>query len=126
MKVTLALTTVAVVIGLALTVASSVVSHFNGYENSVSFISMYAKGYPLPYLFVEPSISHNNAREPVSLLWQGNAWHGVDPLGLVADVLFWSALSGVLVAGLYWIFGSEKRARLVRQPPPAITLKSSA
>ena len=53
------------------------------------------KGFPLSYIKLTPSVTSCNSVESVSILWKGNAKHKEYPLNFLADVIFWSGLTGL-------------------------------
>ncbi len=72
-------------------------SSFEGCE--VSGLHQVKKGLPFPIILVRPSVSLCNSVEPISILWKGNAYHEQYPLGLAADIVFWSVLSASALVG---------------------------
>lgn len=68
------------------------------YPSPCDELNQVRKGFPLAYILVKPSVSICNSVEPVAVLWLGNAYHEEYPLYFVADVIFWSCLSGL---GIY-------------------------
>lgn len=58
------------------------------------------KGFPLPYLSLEPSVTSCNSVESPSILWKGNASHDENTPAFLADWLIWSGLFGLIIVAL--------------------------
>jgi len=97
MKTKLKSALIVVVLGFALTLLSAVVNQKMAFKPCGGSLSQVKKGFPLSYILVKPSESLCNSVEPISILWQGNAFHEEYPVNFLADFIFWSALSAGLM-----------------------------
>jgi hypothetical protein len=85
-------------IGLILTLGSVIVNYSSAFPDCSGFnLSKVEKGFPIPYIHVQPSVSLCNSVSSISVFWHGNAAHQEYPLAFIADDMFWSlAVLGVL------------------------------
>lgn len=70
---------------------------FNGCEGSG--LHQVKKGFPLPVILLRPSVSLCNSVEPISILWEGNAYHEEYMHNLLINVLFWSGVTALAIGG---------------------------
>ena len=88
---------IVLILGFALTLLSAVVNQKMAFKPCGGSLSQVKKGFPLSYILVKPSESLCNSVEPISILWQGNAFHEEYPVNFLGDFIFWSALSTAVV-----------------------------
>jgi hypothetical protein len=85
-------------LGTLLTAATLLFNQKSSFEGCGGFgLHQVKKGLPLPVILVRPSVSLCNSVEPISILWEGNAYHEQYPLNIVVDVIFWSGISALAV-----------------------------
>jgi hypothetical protein len=62
-------------------------------------LSQMEKGFPLPYIFLKPSVTSCNSVEGISIILEGNAKHEERPLIFLVDVFIWTGLTALGVQG---------------------------
>lgn len=94
--------------GLVLTIGSVAFSRKAAFDNPCRGpeLKQVKRGFPLPYLHIEPSESICQSVESLSILVKGNAFHEQYPSGFVIDFVYWSGLSAMV--GLVAMYVRER------------------